>query len=251
MTAKPDFYRKGEKDNRSKCPKEALLEGFLLFAGALLLALGYSLFIVPHQIVPGGVTGISIMVNYLSGLPVGVLSILINIPLFFFGFRILGRKFAIKSFVAMILSSIMIDLLLNFTEKKAISDDVLVSCLIGGALIGVGIGLVLQAGATTGGTDIIARLLARFSKTPVGKMFLLVDGLIVISSIFVFGKIDVAPYAVVTIFVISKAVDAVLLGAEQKKAVIVISEKLDMVRDVILREMERGGYISNGTRALL
>lgn len=241
MNAKPSYYRKDENFHMEKGVKSLLSTICLLILGSTLLAIGYALFIVPHQIVPGGVTGLSIMGNYLTGLPIGTLAILINLPLFFFGFKILGKKFALKSFIAMLLSSALIDAILYFTKQKALSDDILVSCLLGGALIGSGIGLVLQAGATTGGTDIIARLLARFSKSPVGKMFLLVDGLIVISSIFVFGKIDVAPYAVVAIFVISKSVDAIILGAEQKKAVIVISDHLPQIRQVILSEMDRGG----------
>jgi len=217
----------------------------LVIMGAFVLAVGYTFFMIPHNIVPGGVFGSSIIINHLIGLPIGIISLCINIPLLLLGIKILGAKFGVKTFLAMVISSASIDLLSHFWGDINITDDLLVSAIFGGVLIGAGIAMVIRAEATTGGTDIIAQILAVISKRQVGQMFLIIDGLIVFCSVIIFRKIELAPYAVIAIFCISRTVDTILNGLEVRKAVFIISQQHEKIREYILSELDRGGTYLN------
>ncbi|MGQ1910514.1 YitT family protein [Marinifilum sp. RC60d5] len=217
----------------------------LIIFGSLLVAIGYNFFIMPHKLVPGGVFGFSIILNQLIGFPVGSIALCINIPLLAWGIKVLGGKFGIKTILAMVLGSVFIDGLTYLCGNPIITKDLLVSSMFGGAIIGLGIGLVVSAGATTGGTDIIARIFSKWFRVSLGQMFITIDGLIVLSSIVVFKNIDLAPYCIIAILCISKTVDAVLMGIDAKKAALIISEKHEEIRDKILK-MDRGGTYIKG-----
>jgi len=217
----------------------------LIVFGSLLVALGYNFLIMPHKLVPGGVFGFSIILNQLIEIPVGTIALCINVPLLAWGIRVLGGKFGIKTILAMVLGSAFIDGLTYLFGNPIISEDLLVSSMFGGAIIGLGIGLVVTAGATTGGTDIIARIFSKWFRVSLGQMFIVIDGLIVLTSILVFQDIDLAPYCIIAILCISKTVDAVLMGMDSKKAALIISDKHDEIRDRIL-DMDRGGTYLKG-----
>lgn len=217
----------------------------MVVLGSFLVALGYVFFIVPHNIVPGGVFGFSIIVNYLTNYPIGMIALCLNIPLLLWGIWVLGGGFGVKTVLSMVLGSVFIDGLTYLLGSPVITKDLLVSSMFGGGVIGLGIALVIRAGATTGGTDIIARILSKFLKVQVGRMFLVVDGLVVLTSVLVFKDIDLAPYCIIAIFSISKTVDAVLDGFDNKKAVFIVSEEHDNIREKILN-MDRGGTYLNG-----
>ncbi|WP_372751263.1 YitT family protein [Labilibaculum sp.] len=217
----------------------------LIIIGSLLVALGYNFFIMPHQLVPDGVFGFSIILNQLIHFPVGTIALCINIPLLAWGIKVLGGKFGIKTILSMVLGSVFIDGLTYFFGNPIITHDLLVSSMFGGATIGLGIGLVVYGGATTGGTDIIARILSKWLKVSLGQMFILVDGLVVLTSVLVFQDIELAPYCIIAILSISKTIDAVLIGIDAKRAALIISEKHEEIRDRIL-EMDRGGTYLKG-----
>lgn len=217
----------------------------LILFGSFLVALGYNFFIMPHKLVPGGIFGFSIILNQLVGFPVGSIALCINIPLLAWGIKVLGGKFGIKTILAMVLGSFFIDGLTYLCGNPIVTKDLLVSSMFGGAIIGLGIGLVVSAGATTGGTDIIARIFSKWFRVSLGQMFITIDGLIVLSSIVVFKNIDLAPYCIIAILCISKTVDAVLMGMDAKKAALIISDKHEEIRDEIL-EMDRGGTYLKG-----
>lgn len=214
---------------------------FKVLLGSLILAFGLVFFIIPFHVVPGGVFGLSIVINHLSGFPIGMLALAINIPLFIWGVRVLGSQLGIKTFIAMVLTSVSIDVMTYYSSGKALTEDILVSSIFGGVIIGLGIAVVIGGNGTTGGTDIIAQIISKYTKIPVGQLFLLVDGIIVLSSIAIFRKIDLAPYAIIAIFSVSKTIDAVLTGLDNRKAVFIISREHEQIRDVILRDMDRGG----------
>lgn len=213
----------------------------LIVLGSIILAVGISLFIIPHHLVTGGVFGLSIIINHLTGLPVGLLSLLINIPLVFLGIRILGTKAGVKTIVSMVIMSGLIDLITHLLNGLIVTDDLLVSAIFGGTFIGVGIALVIRAEATTGGTDLIAQIISAFTKRPIGQLFLIIDGLIVVSGTLVFKEINLVPYAIIAIFANSRTVDALLNGKDMRKAVFIISEKHELIREYILSNLDRGG----------
>ena len=218
----------------------------LVLIGSLLVSVGYVFFIIPHNIVPGGIFGVSIIINQLSGLPIGLVSLCINIPVLLLGIKILGGKFGIKTILSMILCSIMIDSLSFIFPDITLTKDILVSSVFGGTIIGSGIALVIMAGATTGGTDIIARIISIKLRASVGKMLLIVDGAIVLMGILIFMNLDLAPYSIIAIFAISKSIDFVQYGIDVNKAAFIISSEHETIRNYIL-EKDRGGTYFKGT----
>lgn len=209
------------------------------------MGLGYVLFIIPHKIVPGGIFGFSIIINHLTSWPIGGLALALNIPLLLWGIKTLGSQFGFKTVIAMVLGSLFIDGLTWLFQGFTPTQDILVSTIFGGALIGTGIALVIKAGATTGGTDIIARIFSYKLRVPIGKMFILIDGIIVLTGVIIFHDFNLALYCIIAIFCISKSVDLVLNGLEDKKAAIIISEKHEQIREQILG-MDCGGTYLHG-----
>lgn len=234
-------YKKKAFETEKLFSKKWFFNYSKVILGAFILAFGLVYFIIPFHIVPGGVFGISILINHLSGFPIGLLALLINTPLFIWGVRVLGGQFGVKTIFAIVLTSGFIDLINHFSHGVALTQDILVSSMFGGVFIGIGIALAIRADATTGGTDIIAQIVAKYTKIQVGQLFLIVDGLIVLASVIVFRKIDLAPYAIIAIFSISKTIDAILSGLDHRKAVFIISQEHEKIRDLILNEMDRGG----------
>lgn len=221
--------------------KEWFMSYLMVIFGSMLLSFAIVFFIAPYNLVPGGVFGLSIVINHLIGIPIGTIALIINIPLLIWGIKILGANFGMKTFLSMILTSSLIDGFTYFFDPKPLADNILVASIFGGVLVGTSISLVIRAGATTGGTDIVARIISKYTKIPVGKMFLAVDGCILLSGLFVFKDINMIPYALIAIFSISKTIDAILNGLDNKKAVFIISEKHKIIRKYILEDIDRGG----------
>lgn len=213
----------------------------LVTLGSLIVAAGLVFFIVPFKFVPGGIFGVAILLHELTGWPMGVLSLCINIPLVIWGIRVLGSNFGVKTVYSMVLTSVFIDILQEWLHVKALTDNILVGAIFGGFLIGLGISLVLKGDATTGGTDIIAQIFSKYTKIAVGKLFLVIDGLIVLSGIVVFQNLDSAPYAIIAIFVISRTIDYMISGFDNRKAVFVVSDKSEELREFILNTLNRTG----------
>lgn len=216
----------------------------LVIIGSVIIALGYVFFIVPHKIVPGGVFGLSILINQLTGYPIGVIAICINIPLLLLGMRIIGKEFGLKTLLALLLGSGFIDGLMYLFPTPIVTSDILVSALFGGGSIGFGIALVVKAGATTGGTDVIARILSKKFDFPIGKTLVAVDGVIVLLAIFVFKDFDLASYCIIAIVAISMTIDFVLNGLNNKKLIMIVSDKHGEIRQFILDSDFGGTYLT-------
>ena len=208
----------------------------MIIAGSLLGAAAYPLFLVPNNIAPGGLTGIATILNYLFGAPVGVTSMLLNLPLFVIGYKAMGRVFVFRSLVATVLFSFFIDLL----PLPALTDDILLGSVYGGILLGVGLGIILRGGATTGGTDMVARMVhKRVPFITVGFFLFLIDCCVVIAAGFTMSA-RAALYALICIFASSKVLDLVLSGFGTAKACFIISDSSDAIARRIMGEMERG-----------
>lgn len=215
-------------------------------AGSLIMAAGYVYFVVPYKIVPGGVYGIGIILHYLFGVPTGLSGLVLNVPLLIIGLRVLGPHFGIKTVIGLIVTSLLIDVLTYFWGNAPLVDDPLLSAGFGGVLIGAGLGLIFRAKATTGGTDIVAQVLNRYTRIPVGQLLMQVDAAIVCLGVVAFRDIKLALYALVTIYVTGRVVDALLTGLSYEKAVYIVSDKYEQIRDVILNELNRGGTLLLG-----
>lgn len=219
--------------------KEIAREWAYIVGGAACYAVGYCFFFYPNSVVPGGVTGVSTIVNFLTGAPVGVLSIVLNIPLFAFAWRHFGLRFMLMSGAGMALTYIFIDgfNLLGF----AATHDPLLACTIGAALNGTGLGLVYRSGATTGGTDIIAKVLRqKYPYINFGTFIMALNVVIISAYALIFRRLDAAFYAVIAMFVVSRAIDTVLYGLDTSKVCYLISNKSAELDEAITATMHRG-----------
>jgi uncharacterized membrane-anchored protein YitT (DUF2179 family) len=218
-----------------------------ILIGSILIALGYVLFITPYRIVPGGVYGISIIIHYLFGTPVGLTALAFNIPITLLAAKVLGPRYGAKTVTGFILTSILIDGLTYFlgSDPLKIGDEILMSSLYGGLFIGIGVGLIFRARASCGGTDVIAMMISRFIHQPVGQIMIYVDSLIVLAGFIAFKDWKIPLYSLVTIFVVGRMVDVVMEGLNYNKCLLIVSDKHNEISQIILHDLKRGGTIFN------
>lgn len=231
--------------------KDILLDAAFLTAGAAVYATAVTALTAPNNIAPGGVTGLCTMLNFMFGTPIGLMSFLINIPIILWAVVDIGYKLVVRTIAAIVLSSALIDLFGGFMPVYR-GDPILVA-VFSGACEGLGLSLTFIRGATTGGTDMVARLLERrMPQVSMGKLMLALDGIIVAASAVVFGSIENAMYACIDIFVCTSIIDAILYGTDvgTGKLFYVMSPKVRQMGKRIIGEMDRtvtyldsrGGY---------
>ena len=230
----------------------------IITLGAVIYALAFDWFVAPNQIAMGGVTGLAQIVNALVPvLPVGVLSILVNVPLFLAGWRLLGGRLLVSSLYAMAVSSLAIDVIAWMHTFPPM--DPILATLYGGAGMGVGLGLVFSQGATTGGTDIIGKLLKlKFPWLPIGKRVMIPDMVVVILAAVVFGTVNAALYGLIQMYLLSKVMDMILYGWDTSRVAYIITDRweetvrglLDMNRGVTLLQ-GKGAYTGAEKQVLL
>lgn len=211
------------------------------------MAAGFVFFITPHRIVPGGVYGIGIVLHHLWGLPVGLTGLALNIPLTIIGIKILGPRFGIKTIVGFIMASIFIDGITYFWgDMPLVPDDVLLSSIFGGVLVGSGLGLIFKSRATSGGSDIVASILSKKTRMPIGQTLIMVDSAIVLIGLVAFGDWKIPLYSWIVIFITGKMIDVVLQGMAYEKTLFIISDRYQDISDKILTDLNRGGTFING-----
>ena len=207
-----------------------------ILLGALIGGAAYPLFLTPNRIAPGGVTGIATILNHLLNWPVGTVSLVLNLPLFLISWKAMGRVFAFRSLITTILFSLSIDLL----PLKPVTDDPLLGALYGGVLLGIGLGLIMRGGATTGGSDMVARMVhKRFQFISTGSFLFAIDFAVVLAAGFLIGTSE-ALYALISIFLTAKVMDVVIIGFSSNKACFVISSRWQEISGRIMRDMDRG-----------
>lgn len=233
---------------KNKKIKAIAIKYLMIIVGSALFAAGFQFFLYPNSIIVGGVSGIAMIINLLTKLPVGLLTIVLNIPLFIIAWRYFGTDFIVGSLVGMLLSSVFVDLFALISISP--TNDMLLACIIGGAVKGLGLGIVYYAGATTGGTDIIAKFIRlRFPYLNFGTVVLITDCFIIVAFAAIFNKVESAMYAVITMFVVSKVVDLVLYGIDNSSVCYIISEKSDQLVTDITDRLHRGVTILEGEGA--
>nr|WP_307991519.1 YitT family protein [uncultured Niameybacter sp.] len=236
----------------------------LIILGTILVSFGVNWFLAPNGIVTGGISGIGIILQRVSGLlfkfaiPLWLTTIVLNIPLFLISIKQRGFGFAKKSAVAVMSLSIALAIVEHIPNPFFVGDDLLVSCIFGGALSGLGIGFVLRSSASTGGTDMLASIIRyKHPRFPIAKLMLGIDGLILLTGLFVFGA-DKAMYAIIAVFVSTRIVNNVLAGLHYAKAVFIISSESEAIAKAIMEKIVRGvtglsakGMYTKDTREML
>lgn len=225
---------------------------FFILCGSFLMAIGYAVFIAPNNIVPGGVYGISIVVNHLTrnifsfastGLPLGVVSLCLNVPLFLLALRNLGRFSAGKTVVTFLLIALFTDLISYLAKgHNFVGDDVLLASFYGGALLGISVFLIFKAQSTCAGTDTLSRVISKKRNYKISNIIITIDSAIVMLGLIAFGDWRVPLYSWITIFIYGKVVD-ILQPQNTHKSVFIISEKTQEIRDAIIEMGMRGTFI--------
>ncbi len=215
----------------------------LVTVGAIIYASGIALFLDPNRLIPGGVSGLSIMISHLvDWLNTGTLIFVLNIPLLIAGLIKFGKGFMLSTVYVTALSSVAVDAISALAANHIpFTTDLLLSALAGGALMAFGLGLVLRGGGTTGGTDIITKFLRlKFKHVKAGNIFLIVDSLVIITSAIVFRDIESALYAAFALFISTRVVDMVLYGGDSAKLVYIISDRADDIADALMKQLDLG-----------
>jgi len=222
--------------------------------GALIMAIAINVFMVPFKIAPGGVSGIATVVHYLSNkiLPVGGTMLAFNIPLFLLGLKYVGRKFFVRTFFSTILLVVFIDGLEPYStifvkhyllsgENPASFQDLMLYSVFGGALMGIGMGMVFKKGATTGGSDLAARVVNHFSRNfTMGQLIMAIDTVVISLAAVCFKSFVLALYSILTLYISSIVIDAILEGVNFAKNVFIISDNADEIAAKLLVEIDRG-----------
>ena len=220
-------------------------KAFFIVVGALIMAVGLELFLVPNSVIDGGITGISIMLSYISGVKLGIFVLLLNIPFFYLGYKHIGKTFAFSTLFGIVMLSLFISLLHGAPK---FTGDVLLAAIFGGIIIGVGIGIVMRNGGTLDGTETLAVLFSKNLPFSVGEIIMFINLFILGTAGFVYSW-DRAMYSLLAYFVASKTIDVVILGLEESKSVWIISDKHKEIGEALLARLGRGVTYLNGEGA--
>lgn len=227
-----------------------LVRKYLFIAvGCAIYAVGFQFFCYPNAITTGGVVGMAMIINQLSGLPVGVLTILMNIPLFLVAWRHFGLDFLVGSLVGMGLSSLLVDLCATFSIVA--TNDTMLAAMIGGVIKGIGMGLVYYVGATTGGIDIVIKFLRkRYSFINFGTLMLMMDAVIITAYALILGRYESAMYSLVAMYATTKMIDLALYGIDNACLCYIISEQNEaLTKEIVSGRLHRGVTILNARGA--
>ncbi|PXW91491.1 uncharacterized membrane-anchored protein YitT (DUF2179 family) [Streptohalobacillus salinus] len=227
-----------QKYRRQAVPRPLVLgiEYTLVLLGSFLIAIGFNLFLLPNEIASGGVAGISTILKYLFDFTPSIVQWTINIPLFFVGTAILGRKFGFKTFVGTLAVPFFVDL---SSQWQAATPDPLLGAIFGGMACGVGVGIVFRGKGSTGGIDLAAQILHKYVPLPFGICIALFDGVIVLTAMFVFS-VEQGLYALIGLFITSRTIDLVQVGLNNSKSMMIITKHVEAVREALLGEIDRG-----------
>lgn len=226
-----------------------LVDFLLIILGALIQAVALRLFLIPADLVSGGISGLAQLVHHYTTFPIGVMVLLGNIPLFFLGWQYLGGpRFTIRTVLSILAFSVFTDVLAFFLPKEGVTNDLVLNTVYGGLLLGIGLGFVYRGRGTSGGSDILGRILNHHGGMTISQAYLITDSLVVLGAGFVFGWTK-ALYGLVLIYVSGLAAEAVLQGTNVVRSAMIVTQKTDAIAQAIMQDLQRGVTILSGTGA--
>lgn len=220
---------------------------FMIILGGAIGGISFNVFLIPHKLLSGGVSGVALILNYLFGLNPGVLIFVINIPIFIAGYRFVDKEFIILSLIGMTAFSVSIDLF-SYLRNIVYINDTLLSCLYGGVLNGIGMGIVFRNRASQGGVDIVAVIAKKYFSINLGSTSLIIN-FIIVAIASVFYGLKPAMYTLVSMYVASSVLDKVLQGFSSSKSVMIITDNEQQVADEIIKTLGRGVTYLDGEGA--
>jgi len=225
--------------------KNLITDFLFILAGSVCYAVAIGMFSAPNDIAPGGLTGVATLLNYLfEWIPIGTATIVMNVPLIIASWFVLSKYMVLRTLWGILISSVLTDLLTPYIGTLFLVSEgrnPLLVCIFGGALLGLGVGLIMRRGGTTGGSEVISRLLEKkYPHMSVGTLILGVDAIVITLSAVVYGKVEQALYAVVFVFVGSQIIDRVVYGGRSGKMVMIMSKKQPEITRAIMTRVNRG-----------
>jgi len=220
---------------------DKIRNGILIVVGCAVMGLAYALFLIPHHFVPGGVSGIAIIINAFAGWPVGALIVVLNVPVFLFGLKTMGKRYVLNSLAGMIVSSAFIDLFNRVLRLPSATDNAVLAAIYGGITLGVGLGIVFRGRASTGGSDIIGMVLSKHTGLSLGFGIMIADFVVISASGLAFGSLEAPLFGYLVLFLSTKVIDMILEGWSYSKLVIITSSRTEEIADFILHKLDRSG----------
>ena len=225
---------------RDKFRKKDLLDYGMIIVGSLIMAVGLMLFLIPNKVSAGGVSGISTILYHMFNWPAGITMLALNIPLFIIGVKIFGRKFGMKTLWGIIWISLFTDLLGVVLKLPPVTNDPLLATVYGGLLLGGGLGIIMKGRGTTGGSDIIARILNKYFHFSLGISFMIIDTVIIIAMGIIFKNVELILFCLISLAISSKVVDMFIEGLTSERAITIMSKKWEAIANRIMDEVNRG-----------
>ena len=221
------------------------IKAFLtVIAGTIFAAIALDVFLAPSDIAPGGLSGLSVVLNHLTRLPIGVLILILNVPVIIWGLIHFNKRYMLCSLIGMFLLSLFVEV---FAFLPKITEDILLSAVYGGGLMGLGIGLVFGSGWTTGGTDIVAQILKKkFPSISVGRFVLIIDAFVIVVAGITFGKWEVLLYSAIALYISSFIIDIIAEGGNAAKVAYIISKQQKEIAAAISQRLDRGTTLLHG-----
>ena len=227
--------------------KRAIMDYLLILLGAFVQALALRLFLIPSDLVSGGISGLAQLLNHYTTFPIGMMVLLGNIPIFILGWQYLGGpRFAIRTILSIVAFSVLTDSLTFFLPTEGVTNDLVLNTLYGGLMLGVGLGIVYRGRGTSGGTDILGRILNRYAGITISQAYLITDSMVVLGAGFVFGWTK-ALYGLVLIYVSGLAAEIALQGTNIIRTAIIVTTQTEAIAQAIMDDLERGVTILSGT----
>ena len=226
--------------------KSIIIEGLGLIVGCILISIGLNMFLGPHTIAPGGLSGLSVILSKVSGLSVSTIMLILGLPLIICSIKILGKKDSIKTLIGMLLLSFCINITTPLASITA-TNDVLLSAITGAIFLGLGLGIVFRVDGSTVGTDLIALMINKaIPSIPISKCLVCIDGLVVLSSGIVNQNLETGLYSAISLYIIVKMVDFIVAGFDYSKSFMIITNEEEALRNAIVNDIKRGITILEG-----
>ena len=224
--------------------REKLKTFLTVIAGTIFAAIALDVFLAPSDIAPGGLSGLSVVLNHLTRLPIGIWILILNVPVIIWGLMHFNKQYMVYSLIGMFLLSLFVEV---FSFLPKITEDILLSAVYGGGLMGLGIGLVFGSGWTTGGTDIVAQILKKkFPAVSVGKFVLIIDTFVIAVAGITFGKWEVLLYSAIALYISSFIIDIIAEGGNAAKVAYIISKQQKEIATAISQRLDRGTTLLHG-----
>ena len=226
--------------------KNIVVESFGMIIGCILISISINMFLSPHTIAPGGLSGLSVVLSKISGLSVSTIMLIIGIPLIVFSIKILGKKNALKTLIGMLLLSLCLKLTSSLSQVT-VTNDVLLSAITGAILLGLGQGIIFSIDGSTGGTDLIALMVNKaIPSITLSKCLICIDGLVVISSGIVNKNLETGLYSAISLCIIVKMIDFIVAGFDYSKSFMIITNEEEALKNAIVNDIKRGITILEG-----